>query len=89
MYNTAQVKHRLNTSGMYIASTKPSGFSIEIHNTNTNTVMMGVRVQVGSQAIERAPSYVEVFGRTVQVRTGGRSREGNGGGWVKTDGIGG
>lgn len=30
-------------------------------------VMTGMRVQVGSQAIERAPSYVEVFGRTMQI----------------------
>lgn len=30
-------------------------------------VMTGMRVQVGTQAIERAPSYVEVFGRTMQI----------------------
>lgn len=30
-------------------------------------VMTGMRVQMGSQAIERAPSYVEVFGRTMQI----------------------
>lgn len=29
--------------------------------------MTGMRVQVGTQAIERAPSYVEVFGRTMQI----------------------
>lgn len=46
---------------------QPSGFTIEITNTNNSTVMVGVRVLVGSQSIERAPSYVEVFGRTVQV----------------------
>jgi len=29
--------------------------------------MVGVRVLIGSQSIERAPSYLEVFGRTTQV----------------------
>ncbi|XP_052222057.1 E3 ubiquitin-protein ligase UBR4-like isoform X2 [Dreissena polymorpha] len=67
IYNTQQVKHRLNTTGMYIASTKPAGFSMEITNTNNTTVMVGLRVFVGSQAVERAPTYLETFGRTVQV----------------------
>lgn len=30
-------------------------------------VMTGMRVQVGTQAIERAPSYIEIFGRTMQM----------------------
>ncbi|KAL5019292.1 hypothetical protein ScPMuIL_005014 [Solemya velum] len=67
VYNVQQVKHRLNTTGMYIASTKPSGFTMEIINTNGSTVMVGVRVLVGSQSLERAPSYLEVFGRVTQV----------------------
>ncbi|XP_067662559.1 E3 ubiquitin-protein ligase UBR4-like [Haliotis asinina] len=67
VYNVQQVKHRLNTTGMYIASTKPAGFTIELSNTNNTTVMVGVRVMVGSQSLERAPSYLEVFGRTTQV----------------------
>lgn len=29
--------------------------------------MTGMRVQVGTQAIERAPSYIEIFGRTMQM----------------------
>ena len=29
--------------------------------------MVGVRVLIGSQAIERAPSYIEVFGRATHV----------------------
>ena len=29
--------------------------------------MVGVRVLVGSQSIDRAPTYLEVFGRTTQV----------------------
>ncbi|XP_060554667.1 E3 ubiquitin-protein ligase UBR4-like, partial [Ruditapes philippinarum] len=68
IYNIQQVKHRLNTTGMYIASTKPAGFTIEMTNTSATTVMVGVRVSVGSQSVERAPTYLEVFGRTVQVQ---------------------
>lgn len=92
VYNVAQVKHRLYTTGMYIACTKvraspqfklsstigvlqwfiflshqPSGFTIEISNTNASNVMVGIRVQVGGQAVDRAPTYVEVFGRSTQV----------------------
>lgn len=29
--------------------------------------MTGMRIQIGSQAIERAPSYIEIFGRTMQL----------------------
>ncbi|CAH1787172.1 unnamed protein product, partial [Owenia fusiformis] len=67
IYNAQQIKHRLNTTGMYIASSKPSGFTIEVTNTTVSNVMVGIRVLVGSQSVERAPTYVEMFGRTVQV----------------------
>ena len=67
IYNTQQVKNRLNTSGMYIASTKPNGFSIEIYNNDTTTVMVGVRVMVASQDVARAPTSIEVFGRSIPV----------------------
>ena len=30
-------------------------------------VMTGMRIQIGTQAIERAPSYIEIFGRTMQL----------------------
>ncbi|XP_052722001.1 E3 ubiquitin-protein ligase UBR4-like isoform X2 [Crassostrea angulata] len=68
IYNAQQIKHRLNTIGMYVASTKPFGFTVEITNTNSANVMLGCRVLVGTQSIERAPSYIEVFGRTTQVK---------------------
>lgn len=29
--------------------------------------MTGMRIQIGTQAIERAPSYLEIFGRTMQL----------------------
>ena len=67
VYNSQQVKLRLNTTGMYIASSKQGGFEIEVNNPVATMVMVGVRVQVGSQSIERAPSYVEVFGRQIPI----------------------
>jgi len=65
VYNTAQVKHRLNTTGMYVVATKQSGFSLEIYNSDTSLVMTGLRVLLGSQDHSRAPSYIEVFGRII------------------------
>ncbi|XP_057678820.1 E3 ubiquitin-protein ligase UBR4 isoform X1 [Corythoichthys intestinalis] len=67
VYNGQQIKHRLNSTGMYVANTKSGGFTVEAVNNNSSMVMTGMRVQVGTQAIERAPSYVEVFGRTMQI----------------------
>jgi len=43
------------------------GFSLEVNNTNASNVMVGVRVLVGSQSIDRAPSYIDIFGRTLPV----------------------
>uniref|UniRef100_A0A2C9K8S7 UBR-type domain-containing protein n=1 Tax=Biomphalaria glabrata TaxID=6526 RepID=A0A2C9K8S7_BIOGL len=74
VYNTQQVKNRLNTSGLYIASTKPNGFTMEITNTNNSTVPVGIRIFVGSQTVERAPSYVEVFRRQIQLQLNMRAR---------------
>lgn len=67
VYNTQQIKHRLNTTGLYIASTKPAGFTIEVNNADNSMVMVGCRVLVGSQDILRAPSYIEIFGRSIQI----------------------
>lgn len=46
---------------------QPGGFTVEVVNNNNAMVMTGMRVQVGTQAIERAPSYIEIFGRTMQL----------------------
>nr|XP_037270039.1 E3 ubiquitin-protein ligase UBR4-like [Rhipicephalus microplus] len=64
VYNAQQVKHRLNTTGMYVACTKPGGLTLEITNTDPTLVMVGVRVLVGSQDVQRAPSTVDLFGRS-------------------------
>ncbi|XP_069598111.1 E3 ubiquitin-protein ligase UBR4 isoform X6 [Ranitomeya imitator] len=67
LYNAQQIKHRLNSTGMYVANTKPGGFTVEVTNNNSTMVMTGIRLQIGTQAIERAPSYIEMFGRTMQL----------------------
>lgn len=41
IYNVAQVKHRLNTSGLYLVCTKPLGFTVEVSNSDSNMVMTG------------------------------------------------
>ncbi|KAI1305186.1 E3 ubiquitin-protein ligase UBR4 [Halotydeus destructor] len=66
VYNVQQIKTRLNTSGQYIASTKPH-FAIDVVNNDPTMVMVGVRVLVGTQDVSRAPSYFELFGRSVQI----------------------
>lgn len=48
-------------------SSQPGGFTIEISNNSSTMVMTGMRIQIGTQAIERAPSYIEIFGRTMQL----------------------
>lgn len=65
IYNTAQIKMRLNTPGMYVVSTKPAGFTIKITNNDNNQVITGIRVLMGSQDASRSPAYVEVFGRSI------------------------
>lgn len=67
IYNTQQIKHRLNTTGMYVVSTKPTGFTLEVTNSDNTLVMTGLRVLLGSQDQTRAPSYIEIFGRSIET----------------------
>ncbi|CAD6222096.1 GSCOCG00011717001-RA-CDS, partial [Cotesia congregata] len=67
IYNVAQIKHRLNTTGMYVVSTKAIGFNVDVINNDPTLVITGIRVQLGSQDIQRAPLYVEVFGRSIRT----------------------
>lgn len=68
VYNKQQILHRLNTSGLYIANTKPGGFVLEISNLQSATmVVTGIRVMLRSHSLEKTPSFVEVFGRTHNV----------------------
>lgn len=67
IYNVQQIKNRLNTTGMYVANTKPNGFTMEINNNDASMVMVGIRVLLGNQDIQRVPSYIDVFGRQIHV----------------------
>lgn len=40
-------------------------FQIEVINNDGNLVMCGIRVLIGTQDVQKAPSYVEVFGRII------------------------
>ncbi|ESN92600.1 hypothetical protein HELRODRAFT_189522 [Helobdella robusta] len=74
-YNTSQIRTRLDQQGLYIASIKPSGFSMEVWNdTSATNVLVGIRVMVGFQSIDRAPSHIEVFNRTIPTTNLTRQR---------------
>jgi E3 ubiquitin-protein ligase UBR4 len=59
-YSVLALKLHVCFVGMYVVSTKPAGFSIEITNQESSLVMTGVRVMLGTQDSQRAPSYIEV-----------------------------
>lgn len=71
VYNVQQIKHRLQTTSLYIANTKPTGFELEISNLDANQVIVGIRVMLGSQDTSRVPSYIELFGRRLPIGVGG------------------
>ena len=70
-YNVQQIKHRLQTTSLYIANTKPTGFQLEVSNLDANQVIVGARVMLGSQDTSRVPSFIELFGRRLPVGGGG------------------
>lgn len=65
IYNRALLKHRLNTTGLYVASTRLNGFTVDVVNNDANMVITGFRILIGSQSIQKAPISVSVHGRTV------------------------
>ena len=67
VYNIQQVKVRLQNNNLYIANTKPGGFQMEISNNDSNSVIVAIRVLLGSQDTVRVPSTIEIFGRPMQV----------------------
>ncbi|XP_037957840.1 protein purity of essence isoform X2 [Teleopsis dalmanni] len=67
IYNKQKLKTRLGSTGMFVASTKPNGFTLEIMNNDPNTAIVGIRVMLGSQDPLRAPQTVSVFGRTINT----------------------
>lgn len=69
IYNTQQLKHRLNASGLYVTSTRVNGFTLEITNNDPNTVITGIRVLIGTQDQMRAPQSVTILNRTINTAT--------------------
>ncbi|XP_053669765.1 protein purity of essence [Anopheles nili] len=65
IYNTQHLKHRLNSTGLYVTSTKTNGFTLDVSNNDQNMVITGVRVQIGSQDVTKAPQRLTVHGRSV------------------------
>ena len=69
IYNTAQLKNRLNSTGLYVVSTRTTGFTMEITNNDANFVMAGFRVLLGTQDPLKGPSCVSILGRKVPTVT--------------------
>lgn len=45
---------------MYVASTKPGGFQLEVTNNDSTLVICGLRVAVGAVDTQKVPAYLEV-----------------------------
>lgn len=67
VYNTQQLKHRLNTTGLYVASTKANGFVLDVVNNDPNTVLTGIRVLIGTQDSSKAPQSITILGRVINT----------------------
>ncbi|XP_030384737.1 protein purity of essence [Scaptodrosophila lebanonensis] len=65
IYNKQKLKTRLFSTGMFVASTRPNGFTLEVINNDPNIVMVGIRVLLGTQDTQRAPQSVTILGRTI------------------------
>lgn len=69
IYNTQQLKHRIDTTGLYVVSTRSTGFVLEVINNDPKIVMTGFRILIGTQDPVRAPPTVTVYGRVVNTFT--------------------
>lgn len=52
-------------SGMYVASTKPGGFQLEVTNNDSTLVICGLRIAVGAMDTQKVPAYLEVRPDTI------------------------
>lgn len=64
---SAYLRAHVFCSYIVVSDLQPNGFNIEISNSNPRVVMVGVRIQIGCQSVEKAPSFVEIFGRVIQL----------------------
>ena len=68
VYNVAQVKACLSSPGMLIVNVRAASFTLEVINKEPeNMVSTGIRIDVGSDAMDKLPQHLEYFGRTVPV----------------------
>lgn len=65
IYNKQKLKTRLFSTGMFVASTRANGFTLEVINNDPNVVIVGIRVLLGTQDTQRAPQSVTILGRTI------------------------
>lgn len=65
IYNKQKLKTRLFSTGMFVASTRANGFTLEVINNDPNLVIVGIRVMLGNQDVQRAPQSVTILGRTI------------------------
>lgn len=65
IYNKQKLKTRLFSTGMFVASTRSNGFTLEVINNDPNVVIVGIRVLIGTQDVQRAPQSVTILGRTI------------------------
>uniref|UniRef100_A0A1I8NYS2 UBR-type domain-containing protein n=1 Tax=Stomoxys calcitrans TaxID=35570 RepID=A0A1I8NYS2_STOCA len=65
IYNKQKLKTRLFSTGMFVASTKATGFTLEVYNNDPNIVIVGIRVLLGTQDPHRTPQSVTILGRTI------------------------
>ncbi|XP_065191781.1 E3 ubiquitin-protein ligase UBR4-like isoform X2 [Sycon ciliatum] len=76
VYSPQQAKQRLTVASQYLASTKSSGFTIDVTNTNSSMVMCGCRLQLGGQysSDRSTPTYATVLDKTITTTPGARLR---------------
>lgn len=86
IYNSQQLKSRLamNNTSTYtsnpskcVVSTRPNGFRLDITNSqgdSANNLIMGCRLLVGTNSLERVPQYVDLVGRRVNIGKIARAR---------------
>ncbi len=71
VYNSQQLKSRLSNGGnKFVASTKATGFKLEITNKNDadRSLLMGCRILCGTHSLDRVPLSIQVFDRRIPIK---------------------
>lgn len=67
------VKQTLASEDGFLESPNPGGFKITVSNSNSDIVMVGLRLHVGNTSANHIPSEVTVFQRVIKLDEGMRS----------------